>query len=137
MNTCNFGYDVKFLIDIYILQTAFFFNIILSEGRSMINVINQIIEIDKLAQQRIADAHDQKTNIIKELEQQKKELHDEYEKTAKEKLQHVNEVEHAFAQEKIDVIVNSKQQTIDSLENNYDQNHLKWEQELYNKVLGI
>ncbi|MDF2567334.1 MAG: hypothetical protein K0R90_790 [Oscillospiraceae bacterium] len=103
----------------------------------MINVINQIIEIDKLAQQRIADAHDQKTNIIKELEQQKKELHDEYEKTAKEKLQHVNEVEHAFAQEKIDVIVNSKQQTIDSLENNYDQNHLKWEQELYNKVLGI
>ncbi len=102
----------------------------------MDKVIEQILDIDREAQQRIDDAQKQGVSLEEELQKEKETLLKQLADHSQEKLQTVYDTEHAYAKTKMEAIESHKRETLQKLNEEYENNHLKWEQALYERTLA-
>lgn len=102
----------------------------------MENIINQILKIDEKARQMIADAQKQKQNILDKANDSKGAVKEELMERAKSRLGKVEASEQAHSDEKILEINRIKQEKINKLDKIYNDNHIKWEKEIFNNIIG-
>ena len=101
----------------------------------MENIIKQIIDIDKTAQEKIDAAYKQKAEEEKHIAEDIDENRSKLDDRAHSRLEKLQSIENDYAQQKIDVIMRHKEEVLNQLQEQYDQNHLMWEDDLYGRVL--
>lgn len=103
----------------------------------MTNTINQIIEIDALAQKKLAHAKAIKEQYLKELDEQTAQTNLELEIKTKNRIETFFHTEEKFAQEEMLRIKTETAEIINRIEKIYTDNHEKLEQEIFNNVISI
>ncbi|MEG0693609.1 MAG: hypothetical protein RR444_11090 [Oscillospiraceae bacterium] len=103
----------------------------------MANIINQIIEIDGIAQKRLDDANKVKDQYLIELNEKKAQTTKALEEKTRLRIEKVLSTETKFAEEQKAIIKNETDATIKRLEDIYIQNHEKLEQDIFNNVISI
>lgn len=102
----------------------------------MANIINQILEIDKLAVEKLDEANRHKSDVLLEIEKMKTQKNDELQEQATSRIEKAREVEKAYAQSKIEKIKQNNDKLIDSLNENYERHHLQWEEDIISSIIG-
>lgn len=103
----------------------------------MKNIINQIIEIDAVAQKRLDDANKIKEQYLQELKIKSQEVNEKLEEKTKNRIQKILVTESQFADEQKSNIEKETQKVIERLEETYKTNHEKLEQDIFNNVISI
>ncbi len=102
----------------------------------MNEIINSILEIDQSAKDRIAEAENQKKKIIDDAVAEKNNLIEGKIKEADEKLKKMADDERRKADEKFAEIEKKRRNDIGRLDDIYNNNHAKWEDKIFNAVIG-
>jgi len=103
----------------------------------MPNIISQIIEIDTIAQKKLADAAEERALREKEAQEQMAADDAVLWEEARQKIERTRSAEEAEAKEKMERLLKQRDEKIVRLEKVYWESHEKLEQEIYNKVLGL
>lgn len=103
----------------------------------MANIINQIIEIDGIAQKRLDDAKKIKEQYLAELAEKKAQTNIALEEKTKGRIEKLLSTEAKFAEEQKVKIKEENDATIKRLEDIYTKNHEKLEQDIFNNVISI
>jgi len=101
------------------------------------NVIEQIIEIDQNARQKLQDAMEQKSCILLQAHEDEEKIRDDFNERANKRLAIISETEKANADEKIEVIKTHTSEIIKNLNDTFEENHEKWESEIFNNIVNI
>ena len=102
----------------------------------MENIINHILEIDEKARKMIVDAQKQKQEILDKAHSSEAVVKKEWLDKAKIRLSNVEESKRAESDEKIFEIEAKKQKRIEKLDKTYNENHMKWEKEIIENIIG-
>ena len=102
----------------------------------MDNVVNEILEIDRKAREKIEEAYKQKDCILLETGEEEQKIKDEYIRRADNRVCKVEMYEMENANKKIEVIQQKKEATIAALKEQYEVNHSKWENDIFNNIIG-
>ena len=102
----------------------------------MDKVINEILEIDRRARERIAEAYQKKDGFLRETGEEEQKIKDEYIRRADNRVCKVEMYEMKNSEKKIDVIQQKKEATIAALKEQYEVNHSKWENDIFNNIIG-
>lgn len=100
------------------------------------DIITAILEIDKHAKEKIEKAYDEKKRIAVETEAEKEKIRNELSERAENRIKEVEKVEKGLADEKLEEIRAQKEKSISELDMNYNENHEKWENDIYNAIVG-
>lgn len=102
----------------------------------MENMINKIIDMDKMARQMEADAQENKNHFQEEIDRRKKELYDQYDASLKEIMEMTD-----MEQEKM--LLDGKQeleqqagQVLARMEEAYSQKETAWADHIYQAVIS-
>lgn len=101
----------------------------------MQTIIQQIIEIDKMAQQKYIDAEAYKQKAEQDTLKEIKKMDLDTQKNSNDKLNRMRENQNVMLAEKIGVLSKKLTQEKMALDRMYEQHHEKWEEELFRKVL--
>jgi hypothetical protein len=102
----------------------------------MQDIIQKIIEIDEAAQKMTDDALALKAEAEASIESDKKVLREKYIAKARARIQKNAETEQKFLEEALGEIEQKYAAVSQRLDNVYNEQHEKWVNELYNKVIG-
>ena len=102
----------------------------------MENVINRILEIDKDACVRLEQAEKQKKQILAETKIEEAKIKEDHIKRADVRIQKVEETEKKFAEEEMIKLEEKKQEQISKLNAIFEQNHISWEQDIFQRIVG-
>ncbi|MFZ2539922.1 MAG: hypothetical protein WAX04_13665 [Oscillospiraceae bacterium] len=103
----------------------------------MANTINQIIEIDAVAQKRLDNASKIKEQYLQELSEESDQTNKALEEKTQSRMEKVLSTETQYAEGKKAKIKDENDATIKRLEDTYNQNHQKLEQDIFNNVISI
>lgn len=102
----------------------------------MSNIINQIIEIDSIAQKRLDDANKYKEQI-KQLILQKSEQTNEFiTNKVNSRVEKIFEIENQYAEHEKDRITSETDEILNKLEQSYSENHLQLEKAIFQNITG-
>lgn len=101
----------------------------------MKNVINKILEIDEYARQELIQAQKKKDKILSDTNDEVSAIRQQVLDRASGRVAKVEEFEKADADEKIFKIESKKQQTIQIIEKNFNDNHEAWEKGMYTRII--
>lgn len=101
----------------------------------MENVIQQIIDIDQRAQQKYIDAEDYKKRAEQIVNEEKQRIDAQLLENSKEKLDALQKSQTEIFEEKRRQLLAGLEAQKKVLEQIYQDNHRKWEQDLFQKVL--
>lgn len=102
----------------------------------MEKVVNEILEIDRRARERVAEAYQKKDCILLETGEEEQKIKDEYIRRADNRVCKVEMYEMENANKKIAVLEQKKAETISALKEQYEANHSKWENDIFNNIIG-
>lgn len=102
----------------------------------MENVINKILEIDKEACCRLESAKEKQKQILCDAKLEEARIKDDNIKKADDRVEKVDKYESEVSEEKIAVILDQKQQKLSKLQAIYDENHISWEQDILQRIVG-
>ena len=102
----------------------------------MQTIIQQIIEIDKMAQQKYIDAEAYKQKAEQDTLEEIKKMDLDTQKNSNDKLNRMRENQKVMLAEKIGVLSEKLAQQKKMLDHMYEQYHEKWERDLFQKVLN-
>lgn len=102
----------------------------------MENVINQILQIDKNACERLEQAKQEKSKILSEAKLEEIRIREADIKRADDRVEKIDEYEKSIADEKIAYIEAEKLKQMAALQGIYDENHLQWEREIFARIVG-
>lgn len=102
----------------------------------MQTIIQQIIEIDKMAQQKYIDAEAYKQKNEQDTLEEIKKMDLETQKNSNDKLNRMRENQNVMLAEKIGVLSEKLAEQKKKLDRMYEQYHENWERDLFQKVLG-
>ncbi len=102
----------------------------------MEDLINRILEIDENARKRLQKAYDEKAHTINSAEKQEEDIRTEVLKRVDGRLEKVEEFEKASADEKINIIDKDKQKLISMLDEKFNSNHKKWEENIIKNIIS-
>ena len=102
----------------------------------MENVINRILEIDKDACEKLESAEKQKKQIISDAKSEEVKIRQEYLKNADIKITQVDEQEKQIADQKISKIEEEREKDLSRLQSIYEENHISWEQDIFQRIVG-
>lgn len=102
----------------------------------MSSIINKIIEIDSIAQQRLNDAQLIEKNIKKQIEEKNQQTAEFIREKAQARVAKIDEIEQQYASEEMAKIKDEFDSKINSLEEVYANTHKQIELDLYSKVIG-
>lgn len=100
------------------------------------DIITAVLEIDRHAKEKIEKAYDEKKRIAVETEAEKEKIRSELSERAENRIKEVEMVEKGLAGEKLDEIRAQKEKSISELDRSYNENHEKWENDIYNAIVG-
>lgn len=101
----------------------------------MENIIQKIIDIDQRAQQKYIDAQQHRDEVEAEVKAETQRMDAETRKNSEIKLANLRLSENEQLEDIKKTIAADLAEKKSALEQIYQQNHLKWEQELFQKVL--
>jgi hypothetical protein len=102
----------------------------------MQDIIQKIIEVDKAAQKMTDEALALKAETEASIESDKKALRERYIERARRRIAITNETEDKFLAEALDDISKKYADISTKLESVYSSEHVRWVDELYDKVIG-
>ena len=102
----------------------------------MDNLIDRILEIDENAKKKLEEACRRKSEILCDASRQEEEIREDVFKRVHGRVEKVEEYEKSNADEKIDEIKTQAAKTIELLDTKYAENHVSWENEIYNNILS-
>ncbi len=103
----------------------------------MPNMINQIIEIDRIAQKCLDDANKIREQYLNELKEKTAQTNKALNEKTQNRIEKVLLTETAFAEEQKAKIKNENDAIIKQLLDIYTQKHEKLEQDIFNNVISI
>lgn len=103
----------------------------------MANIIDQIIEIDEIAQKQLDEASKIKELYMKELKDKENEVNNFLEKKTTDRIRKLTETEIQLAEEQKAKITADNKIVLEHLEAVYNKNHEKLEQEIFHNVVGM
>lgn len=101
----------------------------------MENIIQRIIDIDKRAQQKYIDAQQRREKVEAEVKEEIKKMDDKTRENGESKLADLRTSENELLLETQRTIAADLAEKKKKLEQIYLENHLNWEQDLFQKVL--
>ncbi|MEG2429847.1 MAG: hypothetical protein RSA79_04890 [Oscillospiraceae bacterium] len=102
----------------------------------MPSIIEQIVEIDSVAQQRLDEANKIKIDIQNEVDKTSKKTKLSLEQKAKETIEKVQEIENQFANQEIDKILKDNNVSLSRIEKYYQDNHKSIEDKVFNNIIS-
>lgn len=102
----------------------------------MENIINQILEIDKRAKERLEEAREQSRSILENAAKEREQVHENYLGRISRRLTIVEETEKKHALELMAQIDARRKCVVDGLDAAYAQDHGAWEQEILARLIG-
>jgi len=102
----------------------------------MESVVNKIIEIDKKANDRIAEAAESKKTILQQAEQQSNELKEKLGRDADKRIaeiENINKAEFDVQTAELEKQFNEETSKMDAF---FESNHLKIEEEIFAEIVG-
>lgn len=106
------------------------------EVRFMPNIINQIIEIDSIAQKKLDEADRLKLQLEEETRNKIEETNALIRQKAAEKIDSIRSEEERRAASQMEEIQKEQEAAISRLEKIYHEKHEQLEQDIFNNVLG-
>lgn len=103
----------------------------------MEEIIDKLIELEYRAQKITTDAKNKEKSISEQIEKKHKEIEANILNIYQKKIDEMRARENLDKQQKIEEIENKKIKQIEALENDFNLNHLKWEQDLFNSIIGM
>lgn len=103
----------------------------------MANIIDQIIQIDSIAQQKLDDAAHLKEQYEKKAKEKMADTNALIEQKAQAKIEKIRQEEAARAEQEKEEIRKQMEAALERLEKTYQATHEKLEEELYKNVLGL
>ena len=103
---------------------------------AMDDIISSIIEIDRSAKEKIAEAEKQKKKIVDDAAAERKNLIEGKMKEADERLKKMAEDERRLADEKFADINKKCDESIGRLDEIYNNKHKEWEDKIFNAVIS-
>lgn len=101
----------------------------------MENLVDKIVEIDKIASEKVKAAENEKASSFLDIERLKQDIIDEINKTAQSKLESFEKSEKESAEDEIKKIEEQKSKKIDSLKNMHKNNIDSWTDNLVGRIL--
>lgn len=103
----------------------------------MDEIIREIIEIDKEADERLKKALEAKDEVVKkQIVVEKEELRRRMELRAEHHLNSVRDIERKNADDAVEKLEAIKQNELQQLALIYQNNHEKWETDIVNRIIG-
>lgn len=102
----------------------------------MLNLIDQIIEIDKNARDQVASADEEARHILDDAAAKIQALQKEFDERVNKRLSIVNETYSRFADEEIGGILQKQEERVSALKNVMEENKTRYEKEILNRILG-
>lgn len=102
----------------------------------MLNLIDQIIEIDKNAREQVAEANSEAHKILDDAAEKIRELKKEFDERANKRLSIVNDTYSGFADEEIEAILKTQNEQVAALKKVMEENKPRYEREILGKILG-
>lgn len=102
----------------------------------MSNIINQIIEIDSIAQKRLDDANKYKEQIKLLILQKAEQTNEFINSKVTARVEKILEIENQYAQQEKDRITSETDEIIQRLEQSYSDNHLLLERTIFQNITG-
>ncbi|MEG0615045.1 MAG: hypothetical protein RR540_04750 [Oscillospiraceae bacterium] len=102
----------------------------------MENIINSILEIESDASHKLDEATKKKGSVIAEAKTEAEKIAVTKKYEATKILDDFEKKEKYFADEKIQKIVAEKNASIDRLNKIYKENHISWETEILDRIVG-
>lgn len=117
-------------------QPIIIFKSIATDWRTcMENLVDKIVEIDKIASEKVKEVEKEKSASLLNIDRRKLEIVDEINKTATAKLENFEKSEKKSAEEEMKNIEDKKLQKIESLKNTYKDNVDGWTDDLLGRIL--
>lgn len=98
------------------------------------SIISSILEIDRSAKEKLAEAEDRKNRIIADAKAEQERIIGERVKNADETLKKLEEEEKRKADEKLSAINAEGEKELKRLEEVYEARHEKWEEQIFRAV---
>ena len=102
----------------------------------MENLIKQILEIDRKAQQETEQAEARRAAMEQSVQARKLELHNQYIKHAEEHIDTLRQKQEDMVQKKVTDSNRAVEEQCRKLEEIYQKNHTQWVDELFQQVIG-
>lgn len=102
----------------------------------MQDIIQKIIEIDKMAQTMTSEAQQLRTETEQSIRKDKDKLRSDYLDRARKRIAKTAATEEGFQKQSLEEIEKKYAATADSLRAMYDKNRTQWVDQLFKKVIG-
>lgn len=100
------------------------------------SIISSILEIDRSAKEKLAEAEDRKNRIIADAKAEEERIIGDRVKNADETLRKLEEEEKRKADEKLSAINAEGEKELERLEKVYEARHNEWEEQIFRTVTG-
>ena len=101
----------------------------------MENLINRILEIDEDAKKKLDNAYKKKSDILCDAEKQEDQIKEDVFKKVNGRVEKVEEFEKSNSDEKLAELAKKTEDEIAALDKTYNENHDKWEDEIYRNII--
>lgn len=102
----------------------------------MDNIITNILEIEQNAKNRLAEAEQKRNQIIADAKAEEENIINAKIKEANDKIEKINFEEKQKADKKLTEIEQSRISEISRLDTIYNEQHSKWEDEIFNSIIN-
>ncbi|MEG1718818.1 MAG: hypothetical protein RR306_00695 [Clostridia bacterium] len=102
----------------------------------MDEIINEIIEIEKRAQNIMKEARDMKEELLSTIDHDIEKMKESYLSRANDRIKFVREDEDKNTAKAIEKIDNEKSQVLNKLQSNYDTNASAWVDTMFNNIVN-
>ena len=111
--------------------------VVVGEVLIMISIINQIIELDKRAEEKIAQAHEISIRLLAEAKEEETNIEKRTKERIARRISKTEKMEKEYLEEQIAIIEKNKQKDIELLSEKFNASKSNWEQEIIDNIIGV
>lgn len=103
----------------------------------MKSIINQIIELDKRAEEKIAKAHEDSARLLDQAKEEEASIKKRTSERIERRISKTQEMEEEYLNKQIALIEQKKQDDIKRLSEKFNSGKSRWEQEIIDNIIGV
>ncbi|NMA79551.1 MAG: hypothetical protein GX967_02765, partial [Clostridiales bacterium] len=96
-----------------------------------------IIELDKRAEEKIAEAHEISNRLLAEAKEEEANIEKRTKERISRRISKTEKMEAEYLDEQIALIEQKKQNDIKRLDEKFNESKSKWEQEIIDSIIGV
>ncbi len=100
------------------------------------NIVTDILKIEADAQKRLSDAEQEGVRILTDAKIQRDDIINSKIQEVQKKIDQLNQDEKNKAEKRMQEIEQQGMKEISDIDNIYSQNHLKWEENIFNEIIN-